>query len=256
VQRRTEVKETMLGMTTTSDPGTTGVKDIADALGGGIKENSLMIVEGEAKSGKSVMCQHITYGILRAKDTAVAYYSSEDNSKTLISKMEAMALDVKQDLATDRIRIYGINPQKNKVQDSDKFLKLIIKHVSELPKRFRLVIIDSATQYMSRVSPTVKVDFLQACKEMCTDDRSIALALDTHIFEGKTLYRAYAMSDYYLQLRSNDTMLDTGQVDTRVIKILTVTKLGGAERHSGEGIKFEIKPGMSISILPFVKVRI
>jgi archaellum biogenesis ATPase FlaH len=246
----------MLGMTTTSDPGTTGVKDIADALGGGINENSLMIIEGAANTGKSVMCQHITYGVLHSRDSAIAYYSSEDNAKTLLQKMEALALDIKQDLATDRIRIYGINPKNNNVKDSDKFLKLIIKHVSELPQRFRLVIIDSATEYMSRVSPTVKVDFLQACKELCDNERSIALALDTHIFEGKTLYRAYAMSDYYLQLKSNDTMLDTGQVDTRVIKILTVTKLGGAERHSGEGIKFEIKPGMSISILPFVKVRI
>ena len=246
----------MLGMTTTSDPGTTGVKDIADALGGGINENSLMIIEGATKTGKSVICQHITYGILHSRDSAVAYYSSEDNAKTLLQKMETLALDIKQDLATDRVRIYGINPKNNNVKDSDKFLKLIIKHVSELPQRFRLVIIDSATEYMSRVSPTTKVDFLQACKEMCDNERSIALALDTHIFEGKTLYRAYAMSDYYLQLKSNDTILDTGQVDTRVIKSLTVTKLGGAERHAGEGIKFEIKPGMSISILPFVKIRI
>jgi len=246
----------MLGMTTTSDPGTTGIKDIANALGGGIKERSLIIIEGEAKSGKSVMIQHITYGVLHARDSAIAYYSSEDNPETLLKKMEDMALDVRQDLATDRVRIYGINAKNNNVRDSDKFLKIILKHISELPQRFKLVIIDSATPYMSRVSPTAKVDFLQACKELCEGERSIALALDTHIFEGKTLYRAYAMSDYYLKMKSNDTVLDTGQVDTRVIKILEVTKMGGAERHSGEGIKFEIKPGMGIQILPFVKVRI
>ena len=64
----------MLGMTTTSDPGITGVKDIAEALGGGIHEESLMIIEGETKGGKSVISQHIAYGILRARDTAVAFY--------------------------------------------------------------------------------------------------------------------------------------------------------------------------------------
>ena len=53
-----------------------------------------------------------------------------------------------------------------------------------------------------------------------------------------------------------DMMLDTGQVDTRKIKILEVTKLRGAERHSGEEIKFEIKPSIGIQILPFVKVKI
>ena len=245
----------MLGMTTTSDPGTTGVKDIAEALGGGIHEESLMVIEGEAKSGKSVISQHIAYGILRAKDTSVAYYSSEDNADSLIKRMENIALDVKRDLKNDRLRIYGIS-SKNDLKNSEKFLKIITKHISELPERFGLVIVDSATPFMGRVNPTIKVDFLHTCKELCEGKRTIVLALDSHIFEGKTLYRAYAMSDYYLKLKSNDMMLDTGQVDTRVIKILNVTKLGGAERHEGEGIKFEIKPGVGIQILPFVKVRI
>jgi archaellum biogenesis ATPase FlaH len=245
----------MLGMTTTSDPGTTGVKDIAEALGGGIHEESLMVIEGETKSGKSVISQHIAYGILRARDTAVAYYSSEDNADSLIKKMENMALDVKQDLKTDRLRVYGIS-SKNDLKESEKYLKIITKHISSLPERFGLVIVDSATPFMSKVNPTIKVDFLHTCKELCEGKRSIVLALDSHIFEGKTLYRAYAMSDYYLQLKSNDTILDTGQVDTRIIKMLNVTKLGGAERHAGEGIKFEIKPGVGIQILPFVKVRI
>ena len=245
----------MLGMTTTSDPGTTGVKDIADALGGGINEGSLVLIEGEAKSGKSVIGQHITYGILRSKESAVAYYSTEDNSETLLNKMEAMSLNAKHDLVTDRLRVYRMG-SRNVLRDAEKSLKLIINHILELPERFKLVVIDSPTPFMDRVSPVVKIDFLQSCKELCERDRSIVLVMDTHVFEGKTLYRAYAMSDYYLRLRSNDMMLDTGQVDTRVIKILEVTKLGGAERHSGEGIKFEIKPRVGVQILPFVKVKI
>lgn len=245
----------MLGMTTTSDPGTAGVKDIAEALGGGIREGSLMIIEGETRSGKSMISQHIAYGILRSRDSAVAYYSAEDNSKTLLGKMEDMALDVRQDLVTDRFRVYEIIPGNN-LRYSEKFLKLIIKHITDLPKRFGLAIVDSVTPFMSRVDSTVKIDFLHACKELCEDERSVVLALDTHVFESKTLKRAYSMSDYYLKLRSSDTVLDTGQVDTRIIKILDVTKLGGAERHAGEGMKFEIKPGVGIQILPFVKVRI
>lgn len=245
----------MLGMTTTNDPGTTGVKDIADALGGGIREGSLVIVEGEAKSGKSVISQHITYGILRSRDSAVAYYSAEDNSERLLQKLSDMALDCKQDLVTDRLRVYKMGSE-NVLRDPSKFLKYIIKHITALPQRFQLIIIDSVTPFMSKVSPVVKIDFLHSCKELCDEGRSMVLALDSHVFEGKTLYRAYSMSDYYLRLKSNDTILDTGQVDTRIIKILEVTKLGGAERHKSEGIKFEIKPGVGIQILPFVKVRI
>jgi archaellum biogenesis ATPase FlaH len=108
---------------------------------------------------------------------------------------------------------------------------------------------------MIRLSPSVKVDFLQACKELCEHDRSIILVIDTHILETKALIRAYAMSDYYLRLKSQDPLLEPGQIDTRVIKMLEVTKLGGAERR-GEGIKFEIKPNIGIQILPFVRVKV
>ena len=80
--------------------------------------------------------------------------------------------------------------------------------------------------------------------------------MDAHVFEKKTLSRAYAMSDYYLRLKSQDMMLEAGQIDTRVIKMLEVIKIAGAERHGQKGIKFEIKPRVGIHLLPFVQVKI
>jgi len=156
---------------------------------------------------------------------------------------------------TDRFRIYTMGA-KNVLRDAEKSLQIILDHIVELPERFKLIIVDSPSPFLSLVSRVMKIDFLQACKELCDEDRSIALALDTHVFESKTLLRAYAMSDYYLRLRSHDVMLDTGQYDTRVIKALEVTKLAGAERWGQEGIKFEIKPKVGIQLLPFVQIKV
>ena len=169
--------------------------------------------------------------------------------------MESMSLNAGHDLVTDRFRVFKMG-SRDVLRNAEKSLQLIINHIEELPERFKLVIVDSATPFMDKVSPGAKIDFLQACKELCEQDRSIILALDSHVFEVKSLVRAYAMSDYYLRLRSQDMLLETGQVDTRVIKLLEVTKLRGAERPSHEGIKFEIKSGMSIQILPFLRVKI
>jgi archaellum biogenesis ATPase FlaH len=244
----------MLGMTTTNDPGTTGIRDIAEALGGGIKESSLMMIEGETKTGKSVLTQHIAYGVLHSRGSAIAYYSSEYGSDALIAQMESMDLETRHEVGTDRFRIYKMDTT-NVLRRGEKLLKLIIEHILTLPPRFKLAIIDSPSLFMIRLSPSVKVDFLQACKELCEHDRSIILVIDTHILETKALIRAYAMSDYYLRLKSQDPLLEPGQIDTRVIKMLEVTKLGGAERR-GEGIKFEIKPNIGIQILPFVRVKV
>jgi len=246
----------MLGMTTTSDPGTTGVRDIAGALGGGIHEDSLVMIEGEARTGKSVLSQHIAYGVLNSKGCAVAYYSTEYNSGALVDQMESMSLDTRHELVTDRFRIYKMG-SKNILRNPQKSLQLILDHIVELPERFKLIIVDSPSPFLTRVTPVIKIDFLQSCKELCDQgNRSIALAIDTHVFESKTLLRAYAMSDYYLRLRSHDALLASGQIDTRVIKNLEVTKLAGAERWGQEGIKFEIKPKVGIHLLPFVQVKI
>ena len=245
----------MLRMTTTMDPATSGVKEVAEVLGGGIREGSLVMIEGEAKSGKSTFSQHIVYGVLSTKDSSIAYYTTDYSPEELINQMESFSLYARQDLVTDRLRVYTINPP-DITQKPEELLQQIVSNISELPGRFNLVIVDSVTPFMTRIVPLEKVGFLQACKELCEHGRSIILVADTHVFDAKTLYRAHAMSDYYLKLRSKDMMLDSGQMETRVIKILDVTKLAGAERPGQETIKFEIKPRVGIQMLPFIKIKV
>jgi archaellum biogenesis ATPase FlaH len=245
----------MLGMVTTIDAVTTGVKDIAEAMGGGIHEGSLVLIEGEAKSGKSTLCQHIAHGVLFSRECSVGYYTMNSSTEDLMTQMESLSLYTRHELVTDRLRVYEMYVGDH-TRNAEKSLRLLTEHISELPERFKLIVIDSVTLLMDRVSPMVKMDFLQTCKELCMRGRSVVLALDTHVFEKKILFRAYAMSDYYLRLRSQDMMLDSGQLDTRVIKTLQVTKLAGAERLGQETIKFEIKPRVGIQILPFVKIRV
>ncbi|MFC1983137.1 hypothetical protein ACFLV5_05095 [Chloroflexota bacterium] len=63
----------MLGVETTMESVLTGVKEIADVLGGGIKTGSLAIIEGESKSGKSVLTQHLARDALNSPQNTVAY---------------------------------------------------------------------------------------------------------------------------------------------------------------------------------------
>jgi archaellum biogenesis ATPase FlaH len=246
----------MLGMTTTDDPGTTGIRDIAEAIGGGIKEKSLFLIEGEARTGKSVLCQHIAYGVLYSKGSSIAYYSTDYNNASLGQQMESMSMDIRDDIAADRFRVYFMGSQ-NMIANAEKALKLVSDHVKALPAKFQLVVIDSPSRLMQKLDPKPKLDFLQACKELCeSNGRSIIMTVDSHVFESRTLLRAYAMSDYYLKLKSQNAVLASGQVDTRVIKMMDVTKLAGAERLGQKPLKFEIKPSVGIQILPLMQVRI
>jgi flagellar protein FlaH len=245
----------MLGMVTTSDPGTSGVKDIAEALGGGLKENTLVVIEGEAGTGKSVISQHIAYGVLRGRDTRVAYYSTDHNARGLMDQMAEMGLDVDRDVVMDRLRVFrvGTGPV---IRDGPKALQGLINHMSGIPEEFQIIFFDSPSWFMTHADPMVKIDFLHICKEFCDQGRTMVLIIDTHVFEARSLARAYAVSDYYLQLRNYDTVLETGQMDLRIVKRLLVSKLGGVSRQGSEEIKFEIKPKVGIQLLPFVKIRV
>ena len=245
----------MLGMMIAGERGKGGITDIAETIGGGIREGSLVIVEGGPETGKSVICQHIAYGILQTRSCAVAYYSTDHNSEALAQQMESMSLDTRHDLVTDRFRIYKMG-STDVLRNPQKALQLIIDHVKELPGRFKLVVIDSPSPFMSHVTPMIKIEFLHSCKMLCEPDRSIVLAVGTHVFEEKMLSRAYAVSDYYLKLKSQDMVLAGGHLDMRIVKSLEVTKKAGAERHSQMAVRFEIRPGTGIQILPFVQVKI
>jgi archaellum biogenesis ATPase FlaH len=245
----------MLGMTTTNDPGTSGIKDIAEAIGGGFKEGSFTFIEGEAKTGKSVLCQHIVYGILSTKGSSVAYYSSEYHADELVKQMESMSLEVRDDAAAERLKVIKIY-SKIVQREPSGALKLIISHIQKLPPIYKLIVIDSASVYLTKVTPVVKVDFLNSLKEMCGKNRTIVLSVESSAFDKKSLSRAYNMSDYYMKLRTNDAILDRGQMDTRIIKIMDVTKIAGAERLGQAGMKFEIKPSVGIQILPFMRIKV
>jgi archaellum biogenesis ATPase FlaH len=224
-------------------------------LGGGIRENSLVFIEGEAKTGKSILSQHIAYGVLHSKESAVAYYSSEYSSDTLAARMSSVSLDVNHELVTDRFRVYKLGTT-NAFKAADRSLKIIIRHALALPLRFKLIIVDSPSPYLLHLNPMIKMDFLEGCKKLCNNDRSVILTLDAHVFENRTQLRGYAISDYYLRLKSHDMMLEKGQFDTRIIKSLEVVKLGGVEKWGAESYLFEIKPKTGIQILPFVQVRV
>jgi len=245
----------MLGMTTTQDLGVSGVKDIADALGGGLKENSLVVIEGESGTGKSVLSQHIAYGVVCGHDSRVAYYSTDHNARDLMNQMDEMGLDVAREVVTDRLRVYrvGTGPV---IKDGPHALQGLINHMVGIPEEFQLIFFDSPSWFMTHADAMVKIDFLHVCKELCESGRTMVLVIDTHVFEQRTLARAYAVSDYYLQLRNYDSVLETGQMDLRIIKRLQVNKLRGVNRQGGDEIKFEIKPRVGIQLLPFVKVKV
>ena len=118
----------------------TGVPEVDEKLGGGIPLGSLCLVEGHSDAGKSVLCQHLTNGTLIIGEIAVAYYTTENAVKSLISQMDSLALRVMDHFLADRLRIFPLTFNAG-MTGGQKPFHVLTHHFSQLPHDFKLIIV-------------------------------------------------------------------------------------------------------------------
>lgn len=226
----------------------TGVREVDERLGGGIPMGSLGLIEGQPDAGKSVLCQHLSYGGLCSSDTSVAYYTTENSVKSLIAQMNSLSLCTSEFFLTDYFRIYPLNVPSY-FKDANKGFHFLTEHFDRLPKKFELVIVDSITLLVAHSNPVSIIDFFWACKRACDDGRCILLVAHSYSFEEQILSRVRSICDAHVRLRLE-------QVGDRMMKMMDVLKIRGADRPTGEVVSFDIEPKAGISIIPLAKAKV
>ncbi len=226
----------------------TGVREIDEKLGGGIPMGSLGLIEGQPDSGKSVLSQHLAYGGLVSAQIGVAYYTTENTIKSLIAQMDSLSLFTKDYFLTDNFRIYPMT-LRNNLRAGRKLFTILSNHLSYLPKHFRLILIDSITQFVAHSKAVDLIDFLWSCKLLCDEGRSILLIAHHYAFEEEILSRSKSLCDTHLELKMED-------VGDKLVRTLHVLKVRGADRPTGEVVSFEIEPKTGMRIIPLAKARV
>jgi flagellar protein FlaH len=226
----------------------TGVPEVDEKLGGGIPLGSLCLVEGHSDAGKSVLCQHLTNGTLITGETSVAYYTTENNIRSLISQMDSLSLHVLDHFLADHLRIYPLTFHGS-VKGGHKPFVVLTHHFSRLPKEFKLVIVDSITLLIAHSNPIAIIDFFSSCKSLCDDGRTIILVAHSYAFEEDMLVRTRSLCDARFRLKLE-------QVGDNMIKLMEVLKVRGAERPTGDVVSFNIEPKIGMRIIPLAKARV
>ncbi len=226
----------------------TGVSQVDERLGGGIPLGSLCLIEGQSDSGKSVMCQHLTHGTLSTSDISVAYYTTENSVKSLIAQMDSLSLHVLDYFLLGRLRIYPLTI-RSELRDANKPFHLLRSHFARLPKSFELVIVDSVTILVSHSNSAPIIDFFSSCKSLCDEGRSIIVVAHSYAFEEEMLSRTRSLCDARFRLRVE-------QVGDRMVKLLEVLKVHGADRPTGDVISFDVEPKVGMKMIPLSKARV
>ena len=229
----------------------TGVREVDEKLGGGIPIGSLALIEGQSDAGKSVLSQHLAHGALGSAQASVAYYTTENTVKSLIAQMDSLAMCTRDHFLTDRMRIYPLTlgGRLQGKNDTEKPFRHMTDHFAKLPKEFKLVIVDSITLVIAHSNAMAIMDFFWACKYLCDEGCSIILVAHSYAFEEELLSRARSLCDAHLRLKLE-------QVGDRLIKMMEVLKVRGADRPTGDVVSFEIEPNVGMRIIPFAKAKV
>lgn len=226
----------------------TGYPDIDKKLADGLPLESLTLIEGENDTGKSVITQQIIWGGLKA-GMDVDIYTSENTSKSFLSQMESMSLDISDYFAWGHFRIFPMHTIGFEWGEEEMYgiLRRIITHMRE--SKADVIIIDSLTLLTESTNSADLLAFLTNCKTLVDTNKTILITLHTYAFEEDTLVRIRSICDAHL-------MMKRALVGQKYVMVMEVVKIRGARKTTGNIVSFEVHPGFGMKIIPISMARV
>jgi len=148
----------------------------------------------------------------------------------------------------DRMRIYPLTLRGDDENTEGRF-RLLLRHFDTLPSHFKLIIVDSITLLVAHSDQVANVDFFSACKNLCDQGRTILLVAHSYAFDEEVLSRSRSLCDAHFRIKLE-------QMGDRLVKILEVLKVRGADRPTGDVVTFEVEPKVGMRIIPMSKARV
>ncbi len=223
----------------------TGNTEIDKKLGGGIPQGSMILIEGESDSGKSVLTQQMIWGSLYDR-VPVVLYTTENTVKSFIRQMNSLSLEVTDFLLMGKLKIYPITASTSQLSPAQVFTILLsdMEGRSDSP----LVVVDSLTTFITHTSIEETMTYFEMCKHYCDRGMTVMTVVNSYAFGQAELARVRSMCDAHLTLR-------TEEMGDRLLKMLEVAKIRGAELSTGNIISFDVEPMMGMKIIPVSKVK-
>lgn len=226
----------------------TGNVEIDKRLADGLPLESLTLIEGENDTGKSVMTQQIIWGAMK-DGMNVDLYTSESTTKSFLSQMESMSLDISDYFAWGYLRLFAMHNVGFEWNEEDMqgILQRIISHIKNSPAD--VIIIDSLTLLTEYTKQSDLLTFLTSCKTIVDHGKTILITLHTYAFEEDTLVRIRSICDAHLNMKK-------ALVGDKYVMVMEVVKIRGARKTTGNIVSFEVHPGYGMKIIPISVARV
>lgn len=226
------------------DVVTTGSEELDSRLGGGIPVPSLLLVEGDHGTGKSVVVQQIAYGALKS-GLRVYYITTESTVRELLLQAKRVSFDMTNYFLKGFLEIFPVHMEG--ARWAKNIAKLLLQIVGNFMVKtmsdWDLFIVDSFSVLAVYASTSTVLDFLTIAKNVVSQDKLVILSVHPGVLSEEIMIRARSVCDGYIRLRAME-------IGGMMIKAMEVVKLRGALGPVDSLIAFDVDPAFGIKVLP------
>lgn len=226
------------------DVVTTGSEELDSRLGGGIPVPSLLLVEGDHGTGKSVVVQQIAYGALKS-GLRVYYITTESTVRELLLQAKRVSFDMTNYFLKGFLKIFPVHMEG--ARWAKNIAKLLLQIVGNFMVKtmsdWDLFIVDSFSVLAVYASTSTVLDFLTVAKNVVSQDKLVILSVHPGVLSEEIMIRARSVCDGYIRLRAME-------IGGMMIKAMEVVKLRGALGPVDSLIAFDVDPAFGIKVLP------
>jgi len=227
-----------------------GVSELDRDLGGGIPVPSLISIEGEYGSGKTVFVQQIVYAMLKS-GLRVYVVSSETTVKEFLSMMESVKLDAYDYYLSGQLNIYPLHIEGGKWNEvlSSFFLRVTANFLELKKRHYDVVVIDSLSVLTVNTPPHEFLTFVTRMKNLVSDGKTVVVTFHPEFLSEESIMKLKASSDVYLVLKNTSI----SGID---VKLLRIVKLWGVSGERKSSITLEINPQIGLRVMPLSGVKV
>ncbi len=198
-------------------------------LGGGIPAGSIVLIEGDRGTGKSILCQRLLYGFLK-NEYSVTYISSQYTTPEFINQMESLSYDIIRELIKRRLQFVSLYPLLVNVSERRKFLSRLVSE----PRIWKtdVVIIDTISSLLP--------------KEL---EESEIKSLSSHLKRLSSIGKVVILTVNPDEI--NKGVLGVLEEISSVLIRLSVKTFGGDLKNSATVVKYNNAQGVFQKIIPF-----
>ena len=227
-----------------------GIPELDRDLGGGIPYPSLMSIEGEYGSGKTIFAHQVIYGMLQ-NGLRVCVISSEATVKEYLSMMKSVKLNVYDYYISNQLNLYPLHVEGGRWSKflSSFFLRVVANFLEMKKENYDVAVIDSLSVLTVDTPSYEFLTFVTRMKNLVSDGKTFVITFHPEFLPEESIMKLRAASDVYLILKNTSV----SGID---VKLLRVVKLWGGSGERKSSITLEVNPEIGLRVMPLSGVKI